>query len=138
MSPGTSARSAGFTLVEALVAMVLISVTLLALAPVMFTAATRQVAESGTVERNTILQSEADRLSSLPIQALAAQSGCKTLPPQARFSHGLCIGVQPMGGGQTRVTVTVTSENPLVGPDSIVMTRRAGGQGSPFNTGGGP
>lgn len=138
MTDARSASSGGFSLVETLVAMLLVSIILMALGPVMFTAAARQAAETGTVERNTILLGEANRLSSLPINALAAQAGCKTLPPQARFSHGLCITVQPMGGGQTRVSVIVTSDSPLVPADSVVLVRRTGGQGNPFNTGGPP
>jgi len=127
----------GFSLVECLIAMVLVSVLLMALAPVMFTAASRQVVETGTVERDAILLGEANRLSSLPVNALAAQAGCKTLPPQARYSHGLCIGVQPMGGGQTRIAVVVTPGTPLVAADSVVLVR-TGSKGNPFNTGGGP
>lgn len=138
MSAPTAMERAGFSLVEALVAMVLVSVVMLALAPVMFTAASRQAVDAGTAERDAILMGEADRLSTLPVQALAAQDGCRTLPPQARFSHGLCITVQPMGGGQIRVGVTVSPDTPLVPPDSVVMYRRSGGQGNPFNTGGGP
>src|SRR5690606_37020624 len=126
------------SLIETLVAMVLVSIVLMALGPVMFTAATRQAAETVTVERNTILLGEANRLSSIPVNALSAQAGCKTLPPQARYSHGLCITVQPMGGGQTRVTVVVSPDTPLVPADSVVLVRRSGGQGNPFNTGGSP
>ena len=37
----------GFSLVEALVAMVLVSIVVLALAPVMFTAASRQAVDAG-------------------------------------------------------------------------------------------
>lgn len=138
MSAPVSSREGGFSLVEALVALVLVSVVVLALAPVMFTAASRQVVDSGSVERDAILLGEASRLSSLPVQALAAQAGCRTLPPQARYSHGLCITVQPMGGGQFRVSVAVSPDHDLVPADSVVMYRRAGGQGNPFNTGGSP
>lgn len=135
--PGAGGR-AGFSLIEALVAMVLVSIVVLALAPVMFTAASRQVVDAGSSERDAILMGEASRLSTLPVPALAAQAGCRTLPQQARFSHGLCITVQPMGGGQVRIAVAVTPDSPVVPADSVVMYRRAGGQGNPFNTGGSP
>ncbi len=125
----------GFSLVEALVAMVLVSIVVLALAPVMFTAASRQAVDAGGTERDALLVGEVSRLSSLPVQALAAQAGCRTLPPQARnYEHDLCITVQPMGGGQVRVGVTVSPDTPVVPVDSLVFYRRAGGQGNPFNS----
>ncbi|MDZ7781340.1 MAG: prepilin-type N-terminal cleavage/methylation domain-containing protein [Gemmatimonadota bacterium] len=139
MSAATPRGQAGFSLVEALVAIVLVSVVVLGLAPVMFDAASRQAVDSGGAERDAILLGEANRLSTLPVQALAGEAGCRTLPPQAHnYEHDLCVTVQPMGGAQVRVGVSVTPDADLVQADSVVLYRRAGGQGNPFNTGGSP
>lgn len=124
----------GFSLVECLVAMVLVSVILMALAPVMFNAATRQVVDSGTVERDAILSGEAGRLTSLPFDALAAQEGCKTLPPQARYAHERCIAIGAPSNDVRRVVVTVTPDTPVVPADSVVVVRTRL-KGNPFNAG---
>ena len=137
MRPGPVGEG-GFSLIETLVAMVLTGVTLMALGPVMFQAAHRQVIEAGTVERNSALLGESTRLSSIPVADLAGQAGCRTLPAVAQAAQNVCVTMQPMGGGQTQITVVVSPAGSSVAPDSVVLIRKTSGQGNPFDTGGSP
>jgi prepilin-type N-terminal cleavage/methylation domain-containing protein len=131
-----SARSGGFTLIESIVALVVVSAVLLILAPVLFHVANQRVEDEGVIEREALLRGEASRLSILPFANLDAEAGCTTVSVvnAARdLAHTRCIGVTAVSSGERTVTVKITPANTRVAKDSVVFTRTKA-KSNPFNT----
>ena len=124
---------AGFSMVEALVALVLLSVSLVALAPILFQAVSRQRTEAVRLERTGALLGETNRLLALPFPALDAEAACQTFAGPRPFAHERCVTVAGTGV-RRQITVVVTPADGLVPPDSIQFTRTTGSPGNLFNT----
>jgi prepilin-type N-terminal cleavage/methylation domain-containing protein len=130
------ARSMGFTLIECIVALVVVSSVLLLLAPVLFHVANQRVEDAGVIEREALLRSEASRLSILPFRMLDAQAGCTTVSVVnvARdFGHTRCVSVTAVSSKERSITVKITPTNTVVAKDSVVFSRTKAGS-NPFNT----
>lgn len=120
-------------MVEALVALVLLSVSLAALAPVLFQAVSRQRTETVRLERTGALLGETNRLLALPFEALDAEAACQSFAGPRPFAHERCVRVTGTGV-RRQVMVVVTPADVMVGADSIQFTRTTGGPGNLFNT----
>jgi prepilin-type N-terminal cleavage/methylation domain-containing protein len=127
----TDAR--GFTLVEVLVALVLVSVCSVGLGRLMFQAA-RTARVSGSVTYQTAAMSaEVARLDAVPFDSVAAGTTCTTVatPP---FPHTRCTTVNNLSSKVKQVIVVVTpSGNSLLHPDTTVVVRSKNGNGTPLN-----
>ena len=124
--------SGGFTLIESLMAMVLVAVTLLILGPVLFNAASQRVRDEGIVEREAVLRSEVNRLATLRFSSLDEQAGCSTVPGPD-FPHTRCVTVAAVSSRERTITVRVTPVSPLIPIDSLTIARTSS-RGNPFNT----
>lgn len=124
----------GFSLVEALFALMLLSVVLMSLAPVLFQTVNRQQVDALRLERTGVMVGETNRLLALPFPALDAESKCEDFPGPTPFAHERCVLVT--GAGRAReITVVVTPTHAGVGADTMVFTRtRTSGHINPFNT----
>jgi type II secretory pathway pseudopilin PulG len=126
-------RSGGFTLIEGLVAIMVIAAVLTVLGPVMFHVANQRVRDAGTVERDAILRSESNRMSSLAFTDLDAEAGCASITARARFPYSRCITVTAVSSRERTVSIAVDPVNDLVPADSVVITRTRTSS-NPFNT----
>ena len=136
MRQGASVRptdgTEGFTLVESVVALMVVSATLLVLGPVLFHVANQRTKDEGVIERDALLRSEANRLSSLAFKSLDAQIGCTT-DSDADLPHTRCVGVTSVSFSERTVKIIVAPTSARVPRDSVVLTRTSA-RGNPFNT----
>lgn len=117
-----------------MVALVLLSVIMMALAPVLFRSVAQQKTAALRLERTGALLGETNRLLALPFDDLDGQDGrCANFPGPQPFAHSRCIDVWG-GGGERSIVIRVTPGDPAVGADSMVFTRTRGGAPNPFNT----
>lgn len=124
----------GFSLIEALVAMTLLSIVLLSLAPLSFRAAHGAVEANGAAHQTAALTSEVGRLDVLPFESLPVGTTCVTVstPP---FPHTRCTTVNNVSSKRKQVIVVVTpSGNSLLKPDTTIIERTPAGKANPLNT----
>lgn len=133
MSARDAAGRGGFSLIELMVAMVLTSVALMALAPALFQSVNRQKIDTVGMERDAVLLAEANRMTSLPFPQLDAQAGCTTIPAEETFPHERCIAVETVGARERKVVVRVTPLDTAVRPDSVQVFRTTPPP-NPFNS----
>jgi hypothetical protein len=127
-----SSRSGGFTLVETLVAMILVSTVMFLLAPALFHVANERVTVEAATHREAALEGESNRLSSLPFAELDAQSGCTLWSDP--FPHERCVVVNEVSKQEKQLLVTIVPLDAAVARDSLLMTR-TDRRANPFNTG---
>ncbi len=120
---GAMKARAGFTLVEALLALVLFGVVLLPLTGVTLAAAARQRAASGTAALSAALLGEAGRYEVVPFDSLPGLVGCDTVLAQP-LPYARCVSM-PATGSVRRVTVVLRPLAAGVRTDSVVLERAA-------------
>jgi prepilin-type N-terminal cleavage/methylation domain-containing protein len=129
---GTAPNAGGFTLVEIMVSMTLLSVASVALGSMLFQAARQAGATSAATHQSAELQGEISRMDALPFDQLVAGTTCVTItmPPGTR-----CTTINDVNSKTKQVTVVVTpSGNPLLRPITTTMTRTKEGNGTPLRT----
>jgi prepilin-type N-terminal cleavage/methylation domain-containing protein len=131
----TSMRSEqGFTLMEILVSMTILSVALMALTGLTFQVARRSYNSSGVAYRTGVVSATAGRLGALPYDSLNNYTGCKNITAQP-FPHRRCVTVSQLSTKTRRVTLIVTPTETRFRPDTIVFDRTQAAASNPFSTG---
>jgi prepilin-type N-terminal cleavage/methylation domain-containing protein len=116
----------GFTLVEVLVSMTLLSVASLALGSMMFRAARQATAASQSAYQSASLSGQVDRLQALPFDQLPAGTTCVTLT--APIAGTQCTTINSISAKVKQVTVVMTpSGNALLHPITTTFTRTISG-----------
>ncbi|MEA2714148.1 MAG: hypothetical protein QOK27_2109 [Gemmatimonadales bacterium] len=137
MSQARSQRTnrRGFTLVEVLVTITLISTGILVLGGMLLRSARAAEAASAVSYQTAAMASEVARLDALPFTALAAGTTCDTLAV-AQLPRIRCSIVAVVSPKLTRVTVRITAiGNPLIPADSVIFERSISGDVvPPLNT----
>ena len=125
----------GFTLVEVLVTITLISTGILVLGGMLLRSARAAEAASAISYQTAAMASEVARLDALPFTALAAGTTCDTLAV-AQLPRVRCSIVAVVSPKLTRVTVRITAiGNPLIPADSVIFERSISGDVvPPLNT----
>jgi prepilin-type N-terminal cleavage/methylation domain-containing protein len=134
MSPTRPSTQRGFTLIESMVAVVLLSIGALALGALLIRAARTATAAATTVHATAAMSTEVGRLHALPYDQVAAGTTCVTVatPP---FPHTRCTTVNNVGPKEREVIIVVTpSGNTLVHPDTVKFRRTKTGNNSALNT----
>ena len=128
-NPGNRAR--GFTLVEILVSVSILSIGVMMLSALMARGARQSGAAAALTYQTTLLAAEAARYDAIPFTSLAAGTTCDTVttPPLPRIRCGTVTNINPKLR-QVRVLVTPTG-NPLLRPDSVVFERSISGDAAP-------
>lgn len=125
-------KTGGFTLVEVMVSMTILSVASLALGSMLFRAARQARAASAGIQQTASLSGEVNRMGSVPFDLLAPGTTCITLtdPPGTQ-----CTTINNVSAKVKEVTVVVTpSGNPLLQPVTTTFTRTISGNGNPLKT----
>lgn len=122
----------GFSLVEAVVAIMLLGVCLMGIAKANFVIARRFYALSAGAARDGVLAQQMNQFTSLPFDSLAHSAGTTTVskPP---LPYTRKIIVDSLSPKLKRVTIVITPLNPAVRPDTLVLQRSKPGK-NPFNT----
>jgi prepilin-type N-terminal cleavage/methylation domain-containing protein len=123
---------AGVSLVELLVAMVILGVMLTSVAGLTFEAARRSVVTTGDSYRQAALLEEVNRLTAEPYGNLAAGSTCRTVS-SGIFPHTRCVTMTSTGLYSMQLMVVVSPTQRGVRPDTAVFTRARAPVTNPFN-----
>lgn len=128
-----AAPRAGFSLVEIVVAMLLLSVTLLALAALMTQVAAQGRTTEVVSQRNAVLGQQVNYFTSLSYTALdAGLAGCEDVD-DAMMAYERCVEIT-IDGLSKQVKIRITPENTAYKPDSAMFERTALPV-NPFNVG---
>ena len=124
-------RNAGFTLVEVLVSIMILSVGSLALGTLLLRGARAGTAASAVTYQSAALTSEVGRLGALPFDQLAAGNTCVNVTT-GPFFHTRCAAIVDVSAKVRRVTVTVTPTAPTsLQPLSASFERSISGNAVP-------
>jgi prepilin-type N-terminal cleavage/methylation domain-containing protein len=130
---GTTQKTGGFTLVEVMVSMTMLSVASLALGGMLFRAARQAGAASASSYQSAMISGEVSRLGALPFDQLAAGTTCVNITTP--FPGTRCTTINNISSKIKQVTVVVTpSGNPLLHPINTTITRTVSGNGNPLKT----
>jgi prepilin-type N-terminal cleavage/methylation domain-containing protein len=128
-----SRKTGGFTLVEVLVSLTLLSVASLALGSMLFRAARQAGAASTGAYQTAMVSGEVSRLGAAPFDLLAAGTTCITVTTP--FPGTRCTTINNVSPKVKEVTVVVTpSGNPLLQPITTTFTSTISGNGNPLKT----
>jgi prepilin-type N-terminal cleavage/methylation domain-containing protein len=121
----------GFTLVEVLVSMTILSIGIMVLGGLLARGARSAGAASAVSYQTAMLAAEAARWDAVPFTALVAGTTCdvSTALPMPRTR---CVTITNINPKLRRVSVVVTpTDNPLLQPDSIAFERGISGDAAP-------
>ena len=119
-----SGRREGFSLVEVVVAMMLLSITLLALAALMTQVAAQGRTTEITAQRNAALIQNVNYYTALSYDAIdPAMGGCETVE-SAMMPYERCVEITEAGTTRT-VKIKVTPTNTAYRADSAIFDRTA-------------
>lgn len=122
---------AGFTLIEILVSVTILSVGILALGTLMGRGARSAGAAAALSFQTTVMGAEAARFDAIPFTLLAAGTTCDTVTV-APLPRIRCTTITNINPKLRRVSVIVTpTDNPLLQPDSVVFERSISGDAAP-------
>jgi len=131
MENATLRARAGFTLIEVVVAMVLLAVVLTMLASFSMGTATQTIDLSRSDARQAVTLRELNRVAALPYDSLPAAAGCRTVTIGI-LGHTSCITVTD-GVKNRTIQVIVTPQRAGIYADTLVIQRAAPAY-NPFNT----
>lgn len=127
-------NTGGFTLVEILVSMTILSVASLSLGTLLFQAARQAGATSSAAHQTAAMTAELGRLGVLPFDLLVVGNSCVTLNDPA-FPHTRCTDIVNISSKVKQVTVTIApSGDAVLLPASTTFRRTISGNGNPLKT----
>ena len=124
-------KTGGFTLVEVMVSMTLLSVASMALGSMLFRAARQATATSAAAHQTAALSGEVSRMDALPYSQLTLGTTCIDIanPPATQ-----CTTINQVSAKVKQVTVVITpSGNPLLHPITTSFTSTISGNGNGTN-----
>jgi prepilin-type N-terminal cleavage/methylation domain-containing protein len=131
MSIRIASPNRGFTLVEVLVSVTVLSLGLVLLGSLLIRSTRQATAASSVVYENAALTEQVTRLGAMPFAALAAGSTCTTVTAQP-LPHQICTTITSVNPKRKTVKVKVTpTGNPLLQADSTMFERSISGNAAP-------
>jgi prepilin-type N-terminal cleavage/methylation domain-containing protein len=129
----SSSKTGGFTLVEVMVSMTLLSVASLSLGTLLFRAARLAHATSTSSYQSAMVSGEVSRLDATPFTELVAGTACVNITTP--FPGSQCTTINNVSSKVKQVTIVITpSGNPLLHPITSSFTRTLSGNGNPLKT----
>ena len=121
----------GMSLVEVMVAVVVMGVASTGLAAATFWMGRRAVESAGASARAAVVMEHSDRLAQVSYDSLPLRAGCqRTSTPPLPYEE--CVVVTDLPSGTRRVTLVVTPVNRLVRADTVIFERAAGAPRNPL------
>jgi prepilin-type N-terminal cleavage/methylation domain-containing protein len=128
-----SQKTGGFTLVEVMVSMTILSIASLSLGSMLFRAARQANAASTASYQTAMVSGETSRLGAEPFDLLVAGTNCVAITTP--FPGTRCTTIINISAKIKQVTVVVTpSGNSLLHPITSSFTRTISGNGNPLKT----
>jgi prepilin-type N-terminal cleavage/methylation domain-containing protein len=115
-------RERGFTLMEVLVALSILTVGAAVMVAPLYRYAQRVDGISLAQLRNGVVAQQVGRLTALPFDSIASRAGCASVPASP-LPHTRCITLTAVSARQARVTLVITPVSTLLRPDTIVFDR---------------
>jgi len=112
----------GLSLIELLVAMVLLGVMITSVAGLTFEAGRRSIVASAENYRQAAMIREVNRLTALPYSAISLGTICRTVTTTA-MPHQICVTATTLGNYSRTMTVIVKPGVRGVAPDTLVFIR---------------
>lgn len=112
----------GFALVEVIVAMVLLAVTVSALAPLMYSVSRSTMKVTGNAYRNGVVMQEVNRLVALPYDSLPVGTSSYSVSTGA-YAHTRVVTISEPAAKLKIVNIVVTPVNLTYKPDTVVFSR---------------
>lgn len=122
VSPAPRGPRKGVALVEVIVAMVLLTVTVSALAPLMYSVSRSTMKVTGNAYRNGVLMHEVNRLIAVPYDQLPTGTNYYSVSTGS-YPHTRVVTVTEPTEKLKVVKVVVTPVNPTYKPDTVVFDR---------------
>jgi prepilin-type N-terminal cleavage/methylation domain-containing protein len=127
------ASQRGFTMIEAMVAIVMLSVGALVLGGVLARSSRMAIASASTIHRTAVLSTEVGRLNALPFDQLPGAGETCTTISASPFPHTRCTQLTDLSAVVKEVRVRVTPTAADVRPDTVNFQRTKPG-GNPALT----
>jgi prepilin-type N-terminal cleavage/methylation domain-containing protein len=132
--PAPATPTGGFTLVEILVSMTILSVASLSMGSLLFQAARQAGATSSAAHQTAAVQGTLAKYDVVPFDQLVAGNTCVVVDDPA-FPHEECVTIVNVNAKIKTVTVTITPDgNGLLLPVSTTIRRTISGNGNPLKT----
>ena len=128
----TSREPNGFTLVEVVVAMVILSTVLVTLAGLSYQTARRSLATQGLDQRQSVMMQEVNRMVVVSYDSINQMVGCSQV--SGAFAYTRCITTSTPATNITRIQVVVTPARTAWKPDTMTVDRTKTPR-NPLNTG---
>lgn len=122
----------GFTLVEVLVSMVLISTVMLGLVPITMRVARLASQSTGLTQRAAALDGEVQRVMAMPFDSLPSGNACRSVE-SAGLTGTVCLVGTVISSATRQVAVIVTPSGGPVGPDTATVQRSRPASANPLN-----
>jgi prepilin-type N-terminal cleavage/methylation domain-containing protein len=127
-------KTRGFTLVEVLVSMSVLSLGMVALGTLLMRSARQARVASSAMYQTAALSAEVGRLDAMPFSLLVAGTTCVTTTAQP-FPHIRCSTITDVTTKRKTVKVKVTpTGNTTLTADSTMIERTVSNTGAPLNT----
>ena len=121
----------GFTLIEILISITILSVGTLALANLIARSSRQATAASTAVYQTAALSEEVGRMAAMPFSLLAAGTTCVTVTTRP-LPHTRCTTITDVSAKRKTVKVKITpTGNPLLLADSTMFERSISGDAVP-------
>lgn len=130
MNRAHATRVEGFTLIEVLISITILSVGTLALATLLARSSRQARAASMSVYQTAALSEEVGRLGAMPFNSLVAGNTCVTVTA-APLPHTRCTTITTVSAKVKSVKVKVTPTGALLVADSTMFERSISGDASP-------
>ena len=126
--------TAGFTMVEILVSLVILSFGTMVLGQLMFQGSKASRVRSTATYRTAALTQEVERLGVIPFDMVIVGSSCTTVSAGA-FPHSLCTTITSISTVSRQATVIVTPTGAeTLPPDTAVLIRTDPRRAEPLST----
>ena len=113
----------GFTLVEVMIAMVILTTVMATLAGLTFQTARRALSAQGTDQRQAVMMEQVNMMSAVPFDSLRNFVGCSTVTAEP-FPHTRCITRESISATVFRMKVIMTPTRSNVwAPDTMQIDR---------------
>jgi prepilin-type N-terminal cleavage/methylation domain-containing protein len=123
----------GFTLIEVMVTLTLISVGIMALGTMLMRSSRVAVAASAVAFQTAEMASEVSRLDAIPFANLVDGTTCDT-QTTGQLPRTRCSTIATLSARSKRITVTVTPTGSHAPPAQSLVFERSTGPASPLST----
>lgn len=126
-------RARGFTLIESLAAIILLSLGALALGSLLTRSSQQAIASASAVQTTAALTTEVGRVNVLPWAQLTAGTTCDTVAT-GQMPRIRCTTITDVSTTEKGIRVIVTPRNSTVRPDTVRVQRTKTDASGPLST----